>query len=50
MKLPPNTTIPAVAIPRAPKRSDSVPANGPEIRKPAVSGRRKMPAHSGVWL
>ena len=33
-----------------PKRSDSVPANGPETRKPAVSGSRKIPAHSGVWL
>ena len=34
---------------RAPKRSDSVPATGPETRNPAVSGSRKMPAHSGVW-
>ena len=50
MKLAPNTTIPAVAMPRVPKRSDSVPANGPEMRKPTVRGRRKMPAHRGVWL
>ena len=48
MKLAPNTSIPAVAKPRAPKRSESVPAIGPETRKPAVSGSRKMPAHSGV--
>ena len=50
MKLPPNTTIPAVAMPRAPNRSDRVPDSGPETRKPAVSGSRKMPAHSGVSL
>ena len=50
MKLPPNTTIPAVAMPRVPKRSESVPATGPEMRKPTVSGKRKMPAHRGVWL
>src|ERR1700729_3630006 len=50
MKLPPNTTIPAVAIPREPNRSDRIPAVGPEIRKQAVSGGRKMPAHSGVRL
>ena len=48
MKLPPNTTIPAVAMPREPNRSDRMPETGPEIRKPAVSGSRKMPAHSGV--
>jgi hypothetical protein len=47
-KLPPNTTIPAVAKPRAPNRSDNVPDTGPASRKPAVSGSRKMPAHSGV--
>jgi hypothetical protein len=50
MKLPPNTAIPAVAMPREPNRSDSVPDTGPETRKPAVSGSRKMPAHSGVSL
>ena len=48
MKLPPNTSIPAVAKPREPNRSDRVPETGPETRKPAVSGSRKMPAHSGV--
>jgi hypothetical protein len=50
MKLAPNTTIPAVAMPRAPNRSDSKPEVGPAIRMPAVSGSRKMPAHRGVLL
>jgi hypothetical protein len=49
-KLPAKTTMPPVAMPRAPKRSESVPARGPEMRKPTVRGSRKMPAHSGVWL
>src|ERR1022692_916903 len=50
MKLLPNTTMPAVAKPRAPNRSDRDPATGPEIRKPAVRGSRKMPHHRGVSL
>ena len=50
MKLPPNTTIPAVAMTLEPNRSESIPEVGPEIRNPAVSGSRKMPAHSGVLL
>ena len=49
MGLAPETTAPAVAIPR-PNRSDRIPATGPEAMNPAVSGSRKMPAHSGVWL
>ncbi len=49
-KLPPNTAIPAVAMPREPNRSDRNPEVGPATRKPAVSGSRKMPAHSGVSL
>ncbi len=48
MKLAPNTTIPAVAKPRAPNRSDSAPDSGPATRIPPVSGSRKIPAHSGV--
>ena len=44
----PNNSMPAVENPRAPNRSDSVPANGPANRNPAVRGSRKMPAHSGV--
>ncbi len=47
-KLAPNTTIPAVAKPRAPNRSDRYPEIGPEMRIPAVSGSKKMPAQSGV--
>jgi hypothetical protein len=50
MKLPPNTTMPAVAKPRAPKRSERKPDTGPATRMPAVSGRRKMPAQNGVSL
>jgi hypothetical protein len=49
-KLAPNTTMPAVANPRAPNRSDRYPDMGPEMRIPAVSGSRKMPAHNGVAL
>jgi len=49
-KLAPNTTIPAVAMPREPNRSDRNPDEGPEMRMPAVSGSRKMPAQSGVSL
>jgi hypothetical protein len=49
-KLPPKTSIPAVAKPRAPNRSDRCPDSGPATRTPAVSGSRKMPAHSGVSL
>ena len=48
MKLLPNTAIPAVAMPRVPNRSDRVPDTGPEMRKPAVRGSRKMPHHRGV--
>jgi hypothetical protein len=47
-KLSPNNTMPADAIPRAPKRSESAPAAGPAIRNPAVSGSMKIPAHNGV--
>jgi hypothetical protein len=50
MKLAPATAAPAVAMPLEPNRSDSIPATGPDTRNPAVSGSRKMPAHSGVWL
>jgi hypothetical protein len=50
MKLPPNTTIPAVAMALEPNRSESIPEVGPDTRNPAVSGSRKMPAHSGVSL
>ncbi len=50
MKLPPNTVIPAVAMPREPNRSDRIPEAGPDRRNPAVSGSRKIPAHSGVSL
>jgi hypothetical protein len=50
MKLPPNTAIPPVAMPREPNRSDKIPDTGPETRNPAVSGSRKMPARSGVSL
>jgi len=50
MKLAPKTAIPAEENPRAPNRSDSAPETGPEIRIPAVSGSRKMPAQSGVSL
>ena len=50
MKLAPNTTIPAVAKPLAPNRSDANPDSGPAMRMPAVSGSRKMPAHKGVSL
>jgi hypothetical protein len=50
MKLAPNTTMPAVAKPRAPKRSDRKPDTGPEMRMPAVSGSRKIPAQKGVSL
>src|SRR5450755_4681887 len=50
MKLPPKTAIPAVAMPREPNLSDRYPDTGPETRKPAVSGSRKMPAHRGVSL
>ncbi|HEX2321377.1 MAG TPA: hypothetical protein VHJ18_20580 [Streptosporangiaceae bacterium] len=49
-KLAPNTNMPAVAKPRAPNRSDRYPDMGPEMRMPAVSGSRKMPAHNGVAL
>ena len=27
-----------------------MPASGPTMRKPTVSGTMAMPAHSGVWL
>src|SRR5262249_42956119 len=47
-KLSANTAIPAVAIPRDPNLSDRMPDVGPDTRKPAVIGSRKMPAHSGV--
>jgi len=50
MKLLPNTTIPAVAMTLDPNRSESIPEVGPDSRNPAVSGSRKMPAHSGVSL
>ena len=40
MKLAANTSMPAVAIPREPKRSEKRPATGPETRKPNVSGSR----------
>lgn len=40
MKLAPNTSIPAVANPRAPNLSDRKPDTGPEIKKEAVSGKR----------
>ena len=43
------TAMPVVAMPREPNRSDKMPEIGPETRKPAVIGSRKMPAHSGVW-
>jgi hypothetical protein len=44
-----NTAIPDVAIPREPNLSDKIPDVGPDTRNPAVIGRMKMPAHSGVW-
>ena len=47
-KLSPNSSMPTDAMPRAPNRSDIAPAAGPATRNPAVSGSRKMPAHSGV--
>ena len=50
MKLTADTGAPAVAMPLEPNRSDRIPATGPEAMNPAVSGSRKMPAHSGVWL
>jgi len=50
MKLPPNTSAPPEAMPREPNRSDRIPAVGPDTRNPAVSGSKKMPAQSGVWL
>ncbi len=40
MKLAPNTTIPAVAKPQAPKRSDRAPDSGPEIED---AGGREWP-------
>src|SRR5580700_7444553 len=49
-KLAPKTTIPAVENTRAPNLSESAPDTGPDIRIPAVSGSRKMPAHRGVSL
>ena len=44
MKLPPNTTIPAVAKPRAPYRSDKIPDIGPAMRK---SGRQRQQEDAG---
>ena len=39
-KLAANTSMPAVANPRAPNRSDRYPQTGPEMRKAVVSGSR----------
>jgi hypothetical protein len=47
-KLTANSSIPVVAKGRAPYRSDRYPLIGPAMIKPAVSGSRKIPAHSGV--
>ena len=41
MKLPPNTTIPAVAKPRAPKRSDRVPASGTRDEEAGGEGQQE---------
>jgi len=47
-KVPATTSIPALAKPRAPNRSERNPDTGPETRNPADSGSMKMPAHRGV--
>jgi len=39
---------PPMANGRGPSRSDQMPASGPEMRKPAVSGSMKMADYSGV--
>ena len=40
--------IPAVAKPRAPRRSERKPDVGPPMRKPAVRGSMKIAAQNGV--
>src|ERR1700686_1561030 len=41
-------TMPAVANPRAPRRSERNPEVGPPTRKPAVNGSMKIAAQNGV--
>ena len=47
-KLDPKSTMPTVAKPRAPNRSESAPVSGPATKNPHVNGSMKIPAHRGV--
>ena len=42
------TSRPPMVNGRGPSRSDQIPASGPAMRKPTVSGSMKMADHSGV--